>query len=49
MALTYLSVVQVRTCELDGESEIDIVDQVSASLVYLRKEGKFFERYHKRL
>ena len=32
-----------------GKIWVDIVDQVLASLVYLRKEGKFFEKYHNRL
>ena len=33
---------QVRICELDGKIGADIVYQVLASPVYLRKEGKFF-------
>ena len=40
---------QVRIRELDGKIGTHIVDQVSASLVYLKKEGKFFERYPKTL
>lgn len=38
---------QVRICELDRKIGVDIIDQVFASLVYLRKEGKFFENHHK--
>jgi hypothetical protein len=50
-ALTYLSVMQVRILKLDGKIGVDIrvVDQVLASLVYLRKEGKFFEKHNRPL
>ena len=34
---------QVRICEFGRKIEDDNVDQVLPSLVYLRKEGKFFE------
>ena len=47
--LTYLSVTQVSICELDGKIGVDIVHQVLPSLVYLRKEGKFFKKHHDRL